>query len=423
MAVRVQGPFMPMPVANSPVGTQLINAIYQASINTFQKPQIDQILLNPVAREISPVDLGHALVLSIHYFRDEYYGSILDLPAAQNIPANGQGGIGHALTIVCRLQDPDILRSLKNHPMFVHINPNGAWGLGDALDAYLNAFIEERQLPDDPNPEYLQATMLHPAANQINYTQPRANLIGKALMYLAGQSEVAFRDEDTSIVNLLLSLNIAHLIQPNGEFGLGRVLANAAYGTTPDIVNAILAHPASRSITSHATLITENENTKAEEAGSSNQFGFTEAIFLAVDNGEPEVQNPLILQKQIVQSLIQFTNMNNIPLDANGPFGLAKSLTVASSDNPSLVPIILSSNSSLNIRPNAPDENSGGLNNALIHASSNEDVQAVQSILQHPNARLIQPTDFTEAHNLAVNSPQITQAIKSFVQLHQIGTN
>ena len=101
MAIRVQGPFIPVPTANSHEGARLINAIYQASLNAFHKPQINQILSSPAAQQISSVDLGHALALSIYYFRDEYYKSILELPTSQNIPANGQGSIGHALTLTC----------------------------------------------------------------------------------------------------------------------------------------------------------------------------------------------------------------------------------------------------------------------------------------------------------------------------------
>lgn len=419
MAIRIQAPLAPAIHGNSPLGNQLINAIYHASIDAAHKATIKQILSSPTAHQISSVDLGNALALSIQYFKDEYYDSILELPLAQSIPANGQGSIGHALVLACRLKDPDILEALKNHPMFLHISPNGQWGLGEALEAYLNAFIEERPSADDPDPRYLQAIIFHVQAAQINYTQPRAELIGKALMYLACQSEEVFRSEDSLIVNLLLSQTIAHLVNPNGPFGLGRILANAAYATTPIIINNILDHPLSRSITSLPT-IPDNKITNAEKAWSLNKFGFTEAIFLAVENGDPEVRDALTLQRQIVQNLISFANANNIPLNPNGPFGLAESLTAAANISGDLVSIILSSQYSLTINPNAPDQNSGGLNNALLNAIEKGNLSAVQSILTHPNARLIQSRDLTEAINLAANLPEIAQAITRFIQLHQI---
>lgn len=394
--------------ATTPTGGTLIQALHQKNKN-----QIDLILSSPAAQQISSVDLGTALVLSFKNFRDGYYGEILSLPATQNIPANGPGGIGHSLTVVCGIQEPDGLNAIINHPNFIHINANGPLGLSEAMAAYLKAFMGERELPDAPNPDYLKAIITHPNANQINFSQDLSDLIGESLLYIAAQSEKVFRNKDEQIVDLLLNINIAHLISPNGQFGLGRIMVNAAYATTPPIINRVLAHPTALNISSGITEV--DKTSDVEELWTLNQFSFESALFLALNNGNAQVQNPRVYQNQIVQALINFTNMNQIPLSANTPLGLGESLTEAANRDSSLTLLILQSHASIHIQPQAPDQDSGGLNNALINAVDKGLLQAVQGLLQHPAANLIPMTDLREALNLANNtSPQIAQEIRNY---------
>ncbi len=405
---------------NNLLGVNLIQALIQR-----RKDDIDRILADPSAEQISPADLGSALMLSFEHFRDAYYGTILNLPAAQQIPANGPGGIGHSLAVVCRIQEPDGLASLIQHPSFIGINANGHFSLSEALTEYLNTFIREREEitylhpePDDPNPEYLRAIINHPNANQINFSQPLSDLIGKALFYIAVQSENVFRNEDEEIVNLLLNVNIAHLISPNGEFGLGRIMANAAYSTTPPIVLSILAHPASFRIRSE--VIGNFNKNDVERGWGLDQFGFESALFLAVNNGEPSVENMESYQTRIVQALINFTNTNQIVLGANTPFGLGESLTAAALSNDELTLSILDSHSSVHIQPQAPNQDSGGLDNALINAVDSGLLEAVRGILQHPNAAQIPIACLRERVQVATS---LNQQIAEVIRNYALGTH
>ena len=419
MSFRIQVNMPTIPVLHNPANTQVGANLIQA-LNQRNEDRIDQILSSPGILQISSADLGTALMLSFEYFRDSYYDKILTLPAAQNILANGSGGIGHSLAVVCRIQEPDGFNSIIQHPNFININANGPFGLSEAMAAYLKTFMGERKLPDDPNPEYLKAIINHPNADQINFTQQLSDLIGESLLYIAAQSEEVFRDEDEEILNLLLNIKISHLISPNGQFGLGRIMANAAYSTTPSIVTSILAHPAALRINSGKTVTIKG--TDAEEAWSLDNFGFESALFLAVNNGDPKVQNPKNYQNQIVQALINFTNMNGIVLSPNTPFGIADSLTEAASLDDGLTLCILSSNSSVHIQPQAPNEDSGGLNNALINAVHNGLLQTVQALLQHPNASQIPLSDLKQGVMIATNSnQQIAQEIRNYaLRIHGV---
>ncbi len=181
-------------------------------------------------------------------------------------------GFGHALVVICRIQEPSGLESLKAHPNFNAISSNGVYGLSYALMEYLRAFLAERKMPDDPNPDYLKAIVAHPNGHHIQFTQALSDLIGESLLYLAAQGETTFRDEDDKAVQELLNAQISHLISPNRTFGLGRVLANAAYSTVPSMVKLILLHPAANNICAGATQI--SKKTEAEETWNINEFGY-----------------------------------------------------------------------------------------------------------------------------------------------------
>ncbi len=490
--------------------TQMGQALIQALLDKNDNG-IDTILYDPQATGISAGELGVALAMSIKLFQDRYYKEILALPNAAHIPANGPGSIGEALVVVCGNQGPDELESLKQHPNFVNINANGTFGLGEALAAYLKAFLGERggeRGPDVPNAAYVKAIISHPNASQINHTQPLADLIGESLLYIAFQSEDHFRDEDEEIMNNLLHSSVAHLVSPNGQFGLGRVLVNGAYATTPEVVKAIIAHPNFSQINSNPIHV-QNRPVGEIDRGLR-QFGLQEALFMAVANGSPEMEDPTAGQLDIVQQLIStittfsangefglgrilvnaaesttvdivkvllqlpsikqissnqitiskatpgedvysldrfgfkealfvsmrnenpleriliakelidFTNHNQIILDANQAFGLAETLTEAASHEESLTMLILKSDSAKNIQANAPNSNTGGLDNALVNAAEKGFHEAVRAILKHPNAKQINSLKDSYDSALKASHRPIASTIVVFAKQNKI---
>lgn len=417
-----QLPIMP-PNPTSLLGRKLIIAMH-----ADDHPLIQQILSNPAIHQIPPTDLGLALILSIQRFQEQYCDDILQLPNANNIPANGYEGIGHAFLLACQLQDPDILMNILQHPMFLNIAANAPFGLGEALSGHIRTLIQERQSgsPDDPNPAYLQAILGHPQVNQIHYNgQMSPPPIGGLLFIIAQQSKTCFNKCDQDLVVALLNPTLAHLIPHNGPFGLGRILAHAVFSSAFVMVNSILNLPYRFN---PIGIVSPNF---IEQHFQLEQIGLKEILYLAVNNflsanyvfyfmaeekcTESFVQTISQDQEQIVQLLINHLIINTIYLKANGSFSLADSLTSAATINENLVPIILTAPSSQQIVATAGPFG-GGLDEALCNAADEGHLLATQQILQHPNAPQIQIAQLREAHNAALHSASIMQAIQDFTQ-------
>lgn len=149
------------------------------------------------------------------------------------------------------------------------------------------------------------------------------------------------------------------------------------------IVNAILKHPGAFSINSAITNI--DETTQVEEDHDIRCFGFSEILFAAVNNGHTAIEQPLQVQAQVVQALLNFARQHAMPLSVHGPFGLADSLASAATVNELLIPFILNFPASNEIAANAPSDQRS-LSDALYNAALEGHVQAVKWILQHPNA-------------------------------------
>ena len=292
------------------------------------------------------------------------------------------------------------------------------WGLDQALEVYIGILHEDRTAqagPPDPNPAYLNSIIGHPHANQIQFQHAISDAIGNLLLLLAVQSEERFNNDDEGVVQALMHPNISHLIQSNGQFGLGRVLLNAAYATTPFIVNAILNHTGALLINSAITNV--EETTHIEDSYDINCFGFTEIVFAAVNNGDPAIDQPPQVQAQVVQALLNFANQHGKLLSVNGPFGLADSLASAVTMNELLVPIILNFPASNDIAANAPNDQ-GSLSSALYNAALEGHEQTIQCILDHPNAYQIFPQNIQDAHRAVQGAGNVNAAnlISSYIE-------
>lgn len=388
------------------LGQQLIRALlnddrcYVENILSSSQVELDRI---------SAVDFGQAFIICIQRKLDFYYEEIFKLRNARDIPANGQWGLGSALVETARIQNPYSLQWIQGHPNFNHIDANGAWGLGSALEVYLQV-IQGGLL----NPAYLNTIIGHPNANQIQFQNVISDALGELLLFLALQSEKRFNHHDQGVVQALMHENISHLIQSNGQFGLGRVLLNAAYATNIFIVHAVLNHPGVLLINSNVTDV--NETTQIEEDFDIQCFGFSEIIFTAVNNGDPDIEQPDQVQEQIVQSLLNFAKHHAISLSVNDPFGLADSLTSAATVNELLVPIILNFPSSNTIVANALIDGQGGLSDALYNAALEGHERAIQCILNHPNAYQISLQNIQNAQCAVKGNVNAVNLIRSFIE-------
>ncbi len=361
--------FFVQPMGN--LGQQLI-----AALQDGKNQEIDNILRNPHINLISVEDLGRAFIICV---QQTHFGKIFHLPNLQQIPANGQWGLGHALLKAVETQNHDSLRLIQDLPSYNAIGANGTWGLGQALKDCIQKLLQQRSMLDlpSPDPEFFHAIVEHPHANQIQFENELSDAIGKLLVLITIQSNGKVHYQyDQRVVHALLHPQISHLLQPNGQFGLGRVLLNAAYATSPFIVNLILNHSGIFLINSVLTNI--NEPTKFEEDNKLDCFGFTEAIFAAVSKQGSDLQ----VQKQVVQSLFNFANKHAINLYIEGHWGLGVCLTNAVTDNESLVPILLN-------YPGSNTISAGVLGVALMWSAIKGHIAAMQRILQHPNAHQI----------------------------------
>lgn len=397
------------------LGRQLIEALEHendhALRNIFQQPGI-----NGLPAEV----LGCAFVKSIQKGYDNYFDRIFELPNAINIVPDGRWGLGHALIEIVKRQDPDALLMLQSHAHFNSILPNSPWGLSQALLEHINVLIRERYSggiyygPPDPDSSYLRAIVGHASAREISFNPGLSDLIGQLLLKMVIQGEKRFNKDDEFVIFSLLDSQIAHLLQPNGPLGLGRILVSAAYSTIPSVVRTILSHPHARHISSCSTYT--NEKTEFEETWEIGSFGFTETLFAAINNGNPGLRDVPQAQCEIVRSILGFVETWGINLDVNGPYGIADSLTSAT-ENEELVELILKFPPSQTIMANAMNTNSGGLNTALFNAANVGRSLSAQSILRHPNANQISPESLREAINEAQNRgyPETAIIIQAFL--------
>lgn len=415
-------------VAQPSLGDQLIQAI----------GKVEEILQQEEAKYIPAELLGRALVMSLEKGLMPYSLRILSLSTADEIPGQGEWGLGHALCIACEKSSEvcKIILSLRNVD---NIPLSGKWGLGDALiqtikgkkgsifqkivaharfsqivttsdrglNACFKAYLEnlrngrlhakdtcKAQYGDNhfAEPAYFQAFVDHPQARQLEIAPKYFS--GLLFLIASGLRRWNLTKTDKALIALLLRPSVAHLIQSNGEYGLGRALVYAAYSLTPTVVSAILAHPKSSQIVSEKTKTKERDHLQ-EEYENLSCYGLTEAIYVATkpdwfyrvkDSDRPRWKSKRIT---IAEALVKFATQHQIRLNINAPCGIADSLTQAAGDDESLVLIILSAVSpDQPITPNV-NKDKGGLSSALRAAASVAHINAVKAILAQPNARSI----------------------------------
>ncbi len=245
---------------------------------------------------------------------------------AHHIQADGVGGIGHALLVACAARNYQALALFEEiYPAkFGEISPHGEYGLGVALlqeIGYLNSAYARDEEEIDFG--FLYALLAHSKVHLVDRGAiPLAPDLATLLFH-------AFDDpyeEDALILNLLQS-PLIHFLEPNGPFGLGRVLAYAAMcSPTLEYVTTILKLPAVDKIRSDII----NATIELDDM-VLNQFGFTEAIFLSIFNTE--------LSEQDTASLINaIASLAPKSLYTEGSFGLQSTLALAEqSDYPIVV--------------------------------------------------------------------------------------
>ena len=106
LGMGVNAQFIP-PINALNLGQQLITALQNDNHQA-----VENILIHPQVNLISAADLGQAIIICIAESL-EYYVEIFDLPNAQQIPANGQWGLGSALVETARIQDPIVCGAFK----------------------------------------------------------------------------------------------------------------------------------------------------------------------------------------------------------------------------------------------------------------------------------------------------------------------
>lgn len=268
-----------------------------------------------------------------------------------------------------------------------------------------------------------------PGVEEIPFDAELSSLLGCILLFIIIEEQNTTDVQSINIVQALLDPRIAHLIQPNGKCGLGRILTNAAYSSNLFYVNEILKHPQARFIISQPTNISNSLNiygvefvskTHLEERWYLEQHGLTESLFAAVINDDYDYPIAIVADTQltqVLQSIINFAQLHHVDLHVNDFCGLADTLvSAAGKNNGDQVPTILSIPASNQIMANAFNSESGGLDNALINAAPEGSLVAVQLILNHPNASQISRQQLMEAYQDAQKkNGEVAAHIQAFI--------
>ncbi len=344
---------------------------------------VQSILASPEVRQISSEGVGQALVLSIEKSFSDYFVQIFALRSTQMIP------------------------------------PNGQWGLGHILAKCVDNLFKEYFKGQGSNLSCLKLIINHPCAPQIELDTDLSCSLGKFLLIKVAQSKKCFHEGDKALVSALLDVRISHLIQPNGRYGLGRVLVNAAHSENVFMVKAVLAHPKAPLMSSQP-ITQERELTRSEIGLQLTRVGLTEAVFAIVNSKDFQLIKYRDAQNQclIIQAILHFAMMKEIDLDIHGPFGLARALTDAAAKSELLVPLIWNFPGSAHIVASAPNNRSGGLDRALFNAAACGHSIAIKYIFLHLNATRIPREQLEQARNEAVRQEhrKIAQLISAFLE-------
>lgn len=324
---------------------QLITAL-----QTGDEEALDQIFDNPQAQMISSETLGEALVISIQKSLFQGYGpELLNLQNANAIP-DDEWGFGHAVLMAIHTRNFDALQYLQRTAGFGAMSPNGDFGLGQALlsEVMHLIYIYEEGGLHDTEIEYLNILIRHPNAHQIGEEVP--SLYGMdELKYKVGECQISqkvgmdnlsnqlgillrhaaveYKEVNSiPIMQALLHPNLAHLLETNGRFGLGRALAHAAYCSDLVTVQALLAHTYAPLINSDPTPIPLHKTSmETDDYPDLSQYGLTEAIYLAISSDVHTEPN----REAIVNALLAFAETHYLVLRISDDFGLKEACEIA----------------------------------------------------------------------------------------------
>lgn len=344
-----------MPAIWQPIhfGQELITALENKATH-----QLNAALRNPQLQHIPGEMLGKALVIAI---QKGLHGDFLPHVNLNPVPVDDEGGLGHAVLMATHTRRFSVVQYIfERYPAkFNGISPNLDFGIGQALLSeimHLNHIYEVR---GDLEAAYLKLLINHPSASSIDVHVPKLHGMddiehpeGKyEIEQLEGTEEMSIHlgillrnivldfedDQSDAVLYSLLHPNIAHLVEPNGRFGIGRALVHAAHSLVPDFVKAILNHPKAALINSSYTSVPMYKTKMEEIHKNLNKYGLTEAIFLAIfkeDYENSSEGDDLVSDKQeIVEAILRFAEQNKILLDKSGDFGLKASCAIARREN------------------------------------------------------------------------------------------
>lgn len=313
----------------------------------------------------------------------------------------------------------EVTNALKQALITLHHTYQARRGL--EFDLIMRPFLSSDQLNSVLNNSIL---------NQIPLDQNLSEFLGDIILYAIEDINDPVSSE---ILEALLN-KCGHLMQPNGPFGLGRIMVNLACAGKFNFMQAILVNPCAKDIqTQQINLFQERfvdginlgGLTSFEKKLKIGQFGLTEALYYSIAfydhtcnlfNDNSEI---IFFQKQLefFEFFVYFANYNNVQLISNGPFSLAHTLEIASNHNEGkLIPAILNLHASRYISQN--DEESSTLCSALKNVVTNGFSDAVKRLLKHPNIWRISRSILQDNLNKAEENDdqEIAQILRDYMK-------
>jgi hypothetical protein len=333
----------------------------------------------PPARLVVTIpNAGESLVRSLQRGEDQDVINFCVNTDPQSIPPDGSGGMSHIFFVAVSCLNLVALEWIQHHPNLSDIPACGEWSLSNAL-VHLVAALHRLPEAEDNWEDLIEAVVAQPNAKDIQLNPVEAQLLKKLLFKLALSQKMRSKHHaHNSFVALLSSLT--HVHTPDGPVGLGRLLFHSVQVADLRIIDAILRHRDAAKISSVPTkIVPDLDDLTYPQLGDTraiNQFGFSEALFAAIQ----------CKRLDVVQRLFTFVSRKGLQFKVNEDFGLADSLTSAAEYLPEAVPLILYHPSSILIEVNAPQH---GFYAALHNAAEDNHLEAVEALLEHPKAREI----------------------------------